>query len=237
MSGVVIESIQIRPVAVLLEFRPAKTYGVCGMWCPSRWRLPWSYRTAGAGPGRRGSRPAADHRMRMKEVRGRQAATCAGGIDMVFRMMSDDAVIERLIGADPVPARRHRRGKYEPENSGDDDYVVPERGERPAPRPGSGRSCSASDLRCNRRRGAGSGLLRLPEDLVDLGDVVERLLARRRVGGRLGGREGLQGVVDQLVQLGVLLEVRGLEVVAPEDGEWCFASSARCSLMTVARAW
>src|SRR3954451_18217702 len=60
--------------------------------------------------------------------------------------------------------------------------------------------------------------LRLPEDLVDLGDVVEQLLALGGVHAALAaGGAGLLGrLVEQLVQLRVLLEVRGLEVVGPE---------------------
>src|SRR4051794_12641431 len=57
--------------------------------------------------------------------------------------------------------------------------------------------------------------LRLPEDLVDLGDVVQQLLALGGVHAALAaGGAGLLGrLVEQLVQLWVLLEVRGLEVV------------------------
>src|SRR5205807_10020246 len=64
-----------------------------------------------------------------------------------------------------------------------------------------------------------SALLGLPEDLVDLGDQVEQLLALGRVHGALGaGRAGGLGrLVEQLVQVRVLLEVRGLEVVGPEN--------------------
>src|SRR4051795_4605183 len=60
--------------------------------------------------------------------------------------------------------------------------------------------------------------LRLPEDLVDLGDVVEQLLALGGVHAALAaGGAGLLGrLVEQLVQLRVLLEVRGLEVVGPQ---------------------
>src|SRR3712207_3239523 len=62
------------------------------------------------------------------------------------------------------------------------------------------------------------GGLRLPEDLVDLGDVVQQLLALGGVHAALAaGGAGLLGrLVEQLVQLRVLLEVRGLEVVGPQ---------------------
>src|SRR3954451_25079013 len=77
---------------------------------------------------------------------------------------------------------------------------------RPRGRPGSGRAV---------RLGSGLGL---PEDLVDLRDVVEELLALGRVHAALAaGGAGLLGrLVEQLVQLRVLLEVRGLEVVGPQ---------------------
>src|SRR3954471_17631703 len=60
--------------------------------------------------------------------------------------------------------------------------------------------------------------LRLPEDLVDLGDVVQQLLALGGVHAALAaGRAGLLGgLVEQFVQLRVLLEVRRLEVVRPQ---------------------
>src|SRR3954470_16608037 len=71
-----------------------------------------------------------------------------------------------------------------------------------------------------RRRGTpGSGRgLGLPEDLVDLGDVVQQLLTFRGVHAALatGGAGRLRGLVEQLVQLRVLLEVRRLEVVGPQ---------------------
>src|SRR3954470_4473341 len=67
----------------------------------------------------------------------------------------------------------------------------------------------------------GSGLLRLPEDLVDLGDLLQQLLGLTGVDGALAaGRAGeLGGLVEQLVQLRVLLEVRRLEVVGPQNPE------------------
>src|SRR3954451_6862177 len=68
-----------------------------------------------------------------------------------------------------------------------------------------------------------SALLGLPEDVRDLGDVVEHLLPGLRVHGRLGAVRpatgGLGGLVEQLVELRVLLEVRRLEVVRPEHPE------------------
>src|SRR3954454_14105032 len=66
--------------------------------------------------------------------------------------------------------------------------------------------------------GTRSGLLRLPEDLVDLGDLLQQLLGLAWVDGALAaGRAGqLRGLVEQLVQVRVLLEVRWLEVVGPQ---------------------
>src|SRR3954451_3806130 len=63
-----------------------------------------------------------------------------------------------------------------------------------------------------------SGLLRLPEDLVDLGDLLQQLLGLAGVDGALaaGCAGQLRGLVEQLVQVGVLLEVRRLEVVGPQ---------------------
>src|SRR4051794_34890260 len=63
-----------------------------------------------------------------------------------------------------------------------------------------------------------SGLLRLPEDLVDLGDLLQQLLGLARVDGALAARGTgeLRRLVEQLVQVGVLLEVRRLEVVGPQ---------------------
>src|SRR4051812_26458912 len=65
---------------------------------------------------------------------------------------------------------------------------------------------------------AGSGLLRLPEDLVDLGDLLQELLGLTRVDGALAARCAgeLGRLVEQLVELRVLLEVRRLEVVGPQ---------------------
>src|SRR3954466_8155041 len=80
-------------------------------------------------------------------------------------------------------------------------------------------SCRTVGLRSGSSGRATSGRgLGLPENLVDLGDVVEELLPLRRVHAALAaGRAGLLGgLVEQLVQLRVLLEVRGLEVVGPQ---------------------
>src|SRR3954464_2867602 len=81
-----------------------------------------------------------------------------------------------------------------------------------------------SGSRAERARRGGNGGpssgggLGLPEDLVDLGDVVQQLLALGRVHAALAaGGAGLLGrLVEQLVQLRVLLEVRRLEVVGPQ---------------------
>src|SRR3954463_10480299 len=63
-----------------------------------------------------------------------------------------------------------------------------------------------------------SGLLRLPEDLVDLGDLLQQLLGLAGVDGALaaGSAGELRRLVEQLVELRVLLEVRRLEVVGPQ---------------------
>src|SRR5207253_2398215 len=58
--------------------------------------------------------------------------------------------------------------------------------------------------------------LRLPEHLRDLIDRVEELLALRGVVGLLGVAGFLRRVPEQLVQVRILLEVLGLEVVRPE---------------------
>jgi hypothetical protein len=59
------------------------------------------------------------------------------------------------------------------------------------------------------------GLLGLPEDLVDLLDLGQQLVRLGHVHAALGprGPGELGGLVEQLVQLRVLLEVRRLEVV------------------------
>src|SRR5207248_10667012 len=63
-----------------------------------------------------------------------------------------------------------------------------------------------------------SALLGLPEDLGDLLDLTEQLVGRADVHAALGatGAGQLGRLVEQLVQLGVLLEVRRLEVVGPQ---------------------
>ncbi|MCX5601554.1 hypothetical protein OOK29_25730 [Streptomyces phaeochromogenes] len=67
-----------------------------------------------------------DHRIWMKEVRGRQSKNYANDIEGVFRMLMEDAVAEGLIAVNPVPAQRRRRGKYEPEEAAEDDYIFPD---------------------------------------------------------------------------------------------------------------
>src|SRR5580704_15443145 len=69
-----------------------------------------------------------------------------------------------------------------------------------------------------RTGGPGSGLLGFPEDLGDLVDLGEQLAGRGGVGAALGsaGSGELGGFVEELVEVGVLLEVRWLEVVGPQ---------------------
>src|ERR1022692_245648 len=64
----------------------------------------------------------------------------------------------------------------------------------------------------------GLGLLGLPEDLVDLVDLGQQFVRLGDVGAALGATSAgqLGGLVEQRVQLGVLLEVRRLEVVRPQ---------------------
>src|SRR5580693_7385946 len=64
----------------------------------------------------------------------------------------------------------------------------------------------------------GSGLLGLPEDLVDLLDLGQQVvgLGHARAALGAGGASQLGGLVEQRVQLRVLLEVRRLEVVGPQ---------------------
>src|SRR3954452_25203222 len=78
--------------------------------------------------------------------------------------------------------------------------------------------CSSDDLP------AMSGLLGLPEDLRDLVDLGEQLVGLAGVHLALGagGTGQLGGLVDEGVQLGVLLEVRRLEVVGPQHPEVVF---------------
>src|SRR5690606_29106537 len=61
-------------------------------------------------------------------------------------------------------------------------------------------------------------LLGLPEDLGNLVDLLQQLVRLGRVGRRLGpGSAGqLGGLVEELVELRVLLEVVRLEVVRPQ---------------------
>src|SRR5215831_15677660 len=99
--------------------------------------------------------------------------------------------------------------------------------------------------RVSRRRAQGPqappsrlALLGLPEDLVDLRDLAQQLVRLGHVHAALGARGAgqLGGLVEQLVQVRVLLEVRRLEVVRPQHHRWCLTSSERCSLMKMARA-
>src|SRR6266567_7771001 len=81
--------------------------------------------------------------------------------------------------------------------------------------------------RSGERRGAQAdprhrlGLLGLPEDLVDLLDLGQQFLCLGHIRAALGTRSPreLGGLVEQLVQLGILLEVRRLEVVGPQHPE------------------
>src|SRR5690606_86464 len=85
---------------------------------------------------------------------------------------------------------------------------------REGARPGTPGRASSSARACPGR----SALLGLPEDLVDFGDLREQLVGDLDVHGRLGagGPGQLGGLVEQLVQLRVLLEVGRLEVVGPQ---------------------
>src|SRR6266851_7161155 len=69
-----------------------------------------------------------------------------------------------------------------------------------------------------------SALLGLPENLGDVLDLGEQGVGDGRVGAALGasGARELGGVVEQLVQLRVLLEVRRLEVVGPQHPQVVF---------------
>ena len=58
-----------------------------------------------------------------------------------------------------------------------------------------------------------------PQDPVDLGDLVEQLLAHGGVGRLLGLAGGLGRRPEQVVELGVLRQMLGLEVVRPKDPE------------------
>src|SRR5690349_9314710 len=70
-------------------------------------------------------------------------------------------------------------------------------------------------------RRAGSALLGLPEDLADPLDLRQQFVRLGHVHAALGprGPSELGGLVEQLVQLRVLLEVRRLEVVGPQHPE------------------
>src|SRR5689334_16608023 len=82
------------------------------------------------------------------------------------------------------------------------------------PAKGKGRA----DARAALLNGARSALLGLPEDLRDLVDLRQQLVRGGHVGAALGAAcpGQLGGLVEQLVQLRVLLEVRRLEVVGPQ---------------------
>src|SRR4051794_11013079 len=84
-----------------------------------------------------------------------------------------------------------------------------------------GRSTLDPPRRWFARRGPGSGLLGLPEDLGDIVDLGEELVGDRLVERPLGaaGTRELRRLVEELVQVRVLLEVRRLEVVRPQHPE------------------
>ncbi|MBB4793774.1 integrase [Streptomyces nodosus] len=63
---------------------------------------------------------------RAASVRAAQAKNYADSIEMTFRMIMGDAVVEGLFGVNPVPAQSRRRGRYEPEDSAEDTYVYPD---------------------------------------------------------------------------------------------------------------
>src|SRR4051812_8351690 len=82
-----------------------------------------------------------------------------------------------------------------------------------------GADAAFCDLRRTSRLCGLGGLLGCPEDLVDALDEVEELLALLGVHRLLGLAGLLGGLPEQLVQLGMLLDVLGLEVVGPEHPE------------------
>src|SRR5690349_1985393 len=144
----------------------------------------------------------------MPAIGGRWLAVCV--IDLPRTRSSP-----RAVRSAPQSSRLRRSGQACDVHAG-----VPHRADSGTPpdnekrrRPAHRWSASSSSL------GLGSGL-RLPEDLVDLRDQVEQRLAGGRVVGRLravgAAARGLGGLVEELVQLRVLLEVRGLEVVGPQ---------------------
>src|SRR5664279_69193 len=71
------------------------------------------------------------------------------------------------------------------------------------------------------QHGPSGGCFCLLEDLVDLGNLLQELRPGGRVGRALypAGAGELGGLVEQRVELRVLREVRGLEVVGPEHPE------------------
>src|SRR6266550_7184185 len=73
-----------------------------------------------------------------------------------------------------------------------------------------------AEYQAREARTSALALFRVPEDLVDLADQVEQLLSLVRVGRLLGVAGLLGGVPEELVQLRVLLNVLGLEVVGPQ---------------------
>src|SRR4029453_13232233 len=77
--------------------------------------------------------------------------------------------------------------------------------------------------------------LGLPEDLADLVDGVQQLLSLRRVLRLLGQARLLRRVPEQLVELRVLLDMLGLEVVRPQPPQVPLDRSARSSLIASAR--
>lgn len=67
-----------------------------------------------------------EYRIWMNLLRAEQSKDYCDNIEMTFRMMLDDAVVEGVIGTNPIPVQRRRRGQYEPEDSGEDTYVYPD---------------------------------------------------------------------------------------------------------------
>src|SRR3954469_24775110 len=75
--------------------------------------------------------------------------------------------------------------------------------------------------RASQRCRSGGGLLGLPEDLGDLVDLAEQLVGDLGVPRGLGAAATgeLGGLVEQLVEVGALLEVRRFAVVGPQHPE------------------